>query len=301
MHYQNVIKYLRPVTSYAAAALAATIFIKGDINIGSDIRIPPVIEAEAMHVPDIDQEEIEQVEVHEELVEQTEIIPKTVEEEVEENEVEIIEEVVEEIVEEPIEYAVETIAVPTEKRNWSNEEIHSLIQQGYFTEEDFVYMTAVGGECFNDYEGFYAVASCVMNRIKSGRYPNVKSAVTATGQFLGYNCPVENASAYSNFCTQEVRDAAVNVLLGGESNIGDAYFFRGRVSDKDMWADPNISEFYVWGGNVFYTYADASKKTVVHNDKGETSPDYGILIYDDSNNQWQFQSGDHYVGGSYAE
>lgn len=258
MHYQNVIKYLRPTTCYVAAALAATLFMKKDITIGKEVEVPIVVEAKAMSDVVVEQEEIEQEEVHAEPVE-------------------------------------ETVIVETIRRNWSDGEIEELINQGFFTRDDFIYLTAVGGECYNDYDGFYAVASCVLNRIKSGRYSSIHEVVTATDQFLGYNDPISNWKTYNRYCTQEVKDAAVNVLLGGESNIGDCYYFRGRVNDHDMWADPNITEFYVWAGNVFYTMADSKSGNEVHNMHGEESPSHGILIYDHNQGYWNFASGERFV------
>ena len=186
------------------------------------------------------------------------------------------------------------------KRYWRDDEIDYLINQGFFTRDDYNYLTAVGGECCNDYYGFYAVASCVMNRVKSGKYSNIYETVSAYKQFLGYNDPWPNWPVYNKYLTQEVKDAAVNVLLGGESNIGDCTYFRGRVTGYDMWADPDISEFYVWGGNVFFNERDCDKRRFVHNANPTRSQYSGILIFDNSSKQWCFEFGYHFVnGGAY--
>lgn len=275
MHYHNVIKYLKATSGYVAAAMAATVFMRNDIPLMKDSGVSYVLEARAMQSEEVVVEEIEQKEVHAEPEEYTSIPTDEFVEEVEESEVTMV-------------------VANTSKRNWTDDEIAELIHQGYFTEEDFVYLTSVGQECFADYDGFYAVASCVVNRLKTGRYNSIREVVTAEAQFEGFMCPVSSFSGYAKYCTQEVKDAAVNILLGGESSVGNSYYFRGRVNGKDMWADPGISEFYVWSGNVFYTMEDDKNGCEVHNDYGEVSPANGILIFDDSEGQWAYQSGTHY-------
>lgn len=284
MHYHNVIKYLKATSGYVAAAIAATLFLRSDIPLMNDSGVPHVLEAQAMQSAEVVLEEIEQEEVHAEPEEYTSIPTAEFVEEVEESEVTMV-------------------VANTSKRNWTDDEIAELIHQGYFTEEDFIYLTSVGQECFADYDGFYAVASCVVNRLKTGIYNSIREVVTAEAQFEGFMCPVSSFSGYAKYCTQEVKDAAVNILLGGESSVGNSYYFRGRVNGKDMWADPGISEFYVWSGNVFYTMEDDKSGYEVHNDYGETSPANGILIFDNSESQWKYPSGTHYTnnGGSNAE
>lgn len=201
------------------------------------------------------------------------------------------------VVEEAVVFATEPMAVmeevipePVVKRHWGTEEIDSLINQGYFSREDFEYLCSVGRECSTDYEGFYAVASCVLNRVKSGKYDSIKTAVTAPGQFEGYR---EIGSAeYNKYKTQEVTDAAVNILLAKDSTIGDSTYFYGRVNGFDLWADASVTEFYVIGGNVFFNSANRSK---VHNQSTAVSAG-DIIIYDSSAGTWNFGSGYIYQG-----
>ena len=92
-----------------------------------------------------------------------------------------------------------------------------------------------------NYEGQLAVAACVMNRVRSGAYPNsVYSVIYASGQFTpalnGKVAAVYNNKVYDS-CYKAAQDAA-----NGKTNIGTATHFKraGR------------HEGTVVGGNVFW-------------------------------------------------
>lgn len=76
------------------------------------------------------------------------------------------------------------------------------------------------------YEGKLAVGAVVMNRVRSGAYPNTISGVIyASGQFT----PAMNgkvAKAYYNGIATESCYAAAQAAMGGATNVGDATHFR---------------------------------------------------------------------------
>ena len=86
-----------------------------------------------------------------------------------------------------------------------------------------------GGEC---YEGQLAVASVVMNRVRSGAYPNtVTDVIYASGQFSPANSTkMSNLALTGNIkasCLQAAQEA-----INGNCNVGDALHFR-RAGNKD--------------------------------------------------------------------
>lgn len=86
-----------------------------------------------------------------------------------------------------------------------------------------------GGE---SYEGQLAVASVVMNRVRSGAYPNtVTDVIYASGQFTPANSTkMSNLALTGNIkasCLQAAQEA-----INGNCNVGDALHFR-RAGNKD--------------------------------------------------------------------
>ena len=86
-----------------------------------------------------------------------------------------------------------------------------------------------GGE---SYEGQLAVASVVMNRVRSGAYPNtVTDVIYASGQFSPANSTkMSNLALTGNIkasCLQAAQEA-----INGNCNVGDALHFR-RAGNKD--------------------------------------------------------------------
>jgi len=96
-----------------------------------------------------------------------------------------------------------------------------------------------GGE---SYEGQVAVGAVVMNRVRSGAYPNsIHGVIYASGQFTpamnGKVNSVYESGKISQSCIQAAQDA-----LSGTSNIGDLTHFRRN----------NGREGIVIGNHVFY-------------------------------------------------
>lgn len=86
-----------------------------------------------------------------------------------------------------------------------------------------------GGE---SYEGQLAVASVVMNRVRSGAYPNtVTDVIYASGQFSPANSTkMSNLALTGNIkasCLQAAQES-----INGNCNVGDALHFR-RAGNKD--------------------------------------------------------------------
>lgn len=184
------------------------------------------------------------------------------------------------------------VVVPFKEHGWTISEVSDLIKDGYFSWADFNYLTAIGHESYTSYDGAYAVMCCVMNRLTTfDKYNTIQDVVTEPGQFVGFHDPFTDRKSYYNYCTPEVIDAAVNVLLGGESTIGDACYFYGKITGYDVWADEGIESFYNYGNNIFYSKGPNGES--VHNmDSSRTSRD--VLIYDSDTATWHFESGDYY-------
>ena len=163
----------------------------------------------------------------------------------------------------------------------TDQDILDDIANGLYTAEDYQYLVALGGES-SSYEGFYAVACCVRNRVNTNN-SSYKSEVTKSGQFSGYN-----PSEVGNPRNEDVKKAAVAVLRGGSSTIGNCYFFLGRYNGWDMWAESDISEFYNVGGNVYFNGWGK-----VHN-KSNAMQSGDILIWDDSAGKWLYGPGSKY-------
>lgn len=163
----------------------------------------------------------------------------------------------------------------------TDQDILDDIANGLYTAEDYQYLVALGGES-SSYEGFYAVACCVRNRVNTNN-SSYKSEVTKSGQFSGYN-----PSEVGNPRNDDVKKAAVAVLRGGSSTIGNCYFFLGRYNGWDMWAESDISEFYNVGGNVYFNGWGK-----VHN-KSNAMQSGDILIWDDSAGKWLYGPGSKY-------
>lgn len=161
------------------------------------------------------------------------------------------------------------------------------VAAGLYTLEDYNYLVACGGEDPSSYEGFYAVACCIRNRVQaSGK--SYRQVVSHPGQFQGYD-PAEVGRPRNDY----VKTAAIAVLRGGPSSVGSSQYFFGRIQGYDIWAESDVPEFYVWGSdsnlkNVFYT-----EYGKLHNWKSNKSAG-AIIIYDNTSHTWNFKDGDAY-------
>lgn len=101
-----------------------------------------------------------------------------------------------------------------------------------------------GGE---SYEGKLAVASVVMNRVNSSRYPNTISGVIyQSGQFPGaHNGLVAKviAKGVKSSCMEAAKDA-----IAGKNNIGDYLHF----NNKNAVNTSNKSSYTIIGNQCFY-------------------------------------------------
>ncbi len=140
----------------------------------------------------------------------------------------------------------ETMAEIAERRRQEEEARQALIKQQMAMQSDenlerllgALIQCEAGGE---PYEGMLAVGAVVMNRVRSGAYPNtVYDVIFASGQFT----PAKSGSltrVYNKgpkaICIQAAKEA-----LGGYSNVGDMTHFRRK----------GTKEGYVIGNHVFY-------------------------------------------------
>ena len=141
----------------------------------------------------------------------------------------------------------ETIEAIRERRRKEAEEKKKLIRRNEAIAADNdtlkVLATIIWCESRGEsYEGQLAVGSVVMNRVRSGAYPNtVYDVVFASGQFS----PVKTGSfqrAYENSSANESSYKAAQEVLDGYTNVGDMTHFR-RKGNRDG---------YIIGNHVFY-------------------------------------------------
>lgn len=85
------------------------------------------------------------------------------------------------------------------------------------------------------YEGKLAVANVVLNRVKSGKYPNsIKSVIYQKGQFTvaSSGSLAKQLAKYENYSTQSqlLTIKAAKAALSGANNIGSRLYFNGYKS-----------------------------------------------------------------------
>lgn len=107
-------------------------------------------------------------------------------------------------------------------------------QAKVFADGDEIRLLAALIQCetgYQSYEGMLAVGAVVMNRVRSGAYPNtITSVIYASGQFTpalnGKVAAVYNGKV-NDACIQAAKDA-----IDGKTNVGDATHFR-RAGNHD--------------------------------------------------------------------
>lgn len=103
-------------------------------------------------------------------------------------------------------------------------------------------------EAGGNYDGCLAVANVVLNRVRSGGYPNsIAEVIYAPGQFGSVRAGALNR--YLNGGISGSARQAANDALAGVNNIGGyLHFCSGRVANVN-----SFSSYAVVGGNYFYT------------------------------------------------
>ncbi len=159
--------------------------------------------------------------------------------------------------------------------------------------EDWRYLVSVGHES-TSYEGFYAVASSVRNRVQQ-QNKSYRQIVTAANQYQGYSSanigkPINN----------DVDRAAMDILKGGVSSVKDYTMFFGRIGKNDIWyeADKCGSNIPIIAApsdnlhNVFYKSFGS-----VHNAKSTKTKD-AVILYDGVTGKWNFAGTKYTPSGS---
>lgn len=168
---------------------------------------------------------------------------------------------------------------PPPTGNITDQSVLDDISKGLYTAEDYNYLVALGGES-SSYQGFYAVACSVRNRVQASG-TSYKAVITAKGQYAGFN-----TSEIGNPRNDNVKKAAVAVLRGSASTVGSAQYFFGRVNGYDMWAESSkCITFSNIGNNIFYAPYGS-----VHNKKASKTSD-AVIIFDNSSKKWVYPSG----------
>ena len=116
--------------------------------------------------------------------------------------------------------------------------------------EDEIYLMAAcvameGGD--DSYEDQLAVASCIVNRVKSEKWgKTISDVIYADGQFPGASSGLLDkylAKGPSKSCIKATKDA-----LSGSNNIGDYLYFKSAKHASTG----SYSSYKIVGGNCFY-------------------------------------------------
>lgn len=141
----------------------------------------------------------------------------------------------------------ETMEAINERKRKEEEEKKKLVRQNEAIEADGdtlkMLATIIWCEARGEsYDGQLAVGSVVMNRVRSGAYPNtVYDVIFASGQFS----PVKTGSfqkAYANDSANASCYQAAQQVLDGYTNVADMTHFKRKGS----------KEGYIIGNHVFY-------------------------------------------------
>lgn len=176
---------------------------------------------------------------------------------------------------------------------YTTADIQRDVANGLYTQEDYDYLVAIGGES-KTYEGFYAVASSVRNRVNAyGRsYKSIVSQqYTDSEGKVHKQYSAYNTSRIGNPENTDINRAAIDILRGAPSSVSGCRDFFGRIKDYDMWADAGVEEFYNVGGNIFYNNLGDNKRA--HN-KAPNIPADAIMIYNNATSTWVYKSGEGY-------
>ncbi|MBC8531226.1 cell wall hydrolase [Gehongia tenuis] len=101
------------------------------------------------------------------------------------------------------------------------------------------------------YEGKVAVGNVVMNRVKSGIFPNTVYGVVFqyTGSVPQFS-PVANGTIYNTPQAESVR--AAEAAYGGVSVVGDCKYFFNPSKAKGTWIVNNCSFYKMIANHAFY-------------------------------------------------
>ena len=105
-------------------------------------------------------------------------------------------------------------------------------------------------EAGNSYKPCLAVANCVLNRVKSGRYPNtITGVIYQSGQFSGVNSGILNR--YMNNQSKASRQAVLDALAG-KNIIGSRLSFRSKSYFYSSPGLSGIKSALTIGDNTFF-------------------------------------------------
>jgi len=106
-----------------------------------------------------------------------------------------------------------------------------------------------GGE---DATGKMLVANVVMNRVRSGHFPNtVSEVVYQTHEGKAQFSPTVDGRIDAVTVSQDTVDAVARVM-NGEDASGGALFFRS-VNCSNSWFDQALNRVFEHGNHIFYT------------------------------------------------
>lgn len=169
---------------------------------------------------------------------------------------------------------------PTPPSDTSDSDIDADIAKGLYTQEDYDYLVALGGEA-TTYDGFYAVACSVRNRVRANN-SSYKAIVTSPGQYTGYN-----SSEIGKPKNDDIKKAAIAVLRGGDSTVGDYQNFFGRSGSHDIWYEANKC-----GKNIPIVIGTGAYRNVFYSKWGDchnaldTKTNDAVTLYSASEKKW---------------
>lgn len=114
-------------------------------------------------------------------------------------------------------------------------------------EKNILYRIVMAEAGCEDKKGKILVANVIINRMRSGQFPNtVEGVVFAKGQFS----PVASGSYYRVKPTASVREAVERALLGEDYSKGALYFV--SKSSSSTWFRDSLTHLLTHGDHLFY-------------------------------------------------
>ena len=180
---------------------------------------------------------------------------ETVNETEEQTEVEVVNEtepVIEPDTEEVTEQATEQ---ETELQTEAEETYEYTCVDFDISEDDYYWLTKIVEAEAGDQDeiGRILVTNVIINRVRSGRFPNNITSVIFQNNGRTYQFePVKNERIY-DACPSETTIACVDRALNGEDYSDGALFFTMKTSSYS-WFNTELTFLFVHGDHYFYTY-----------------------------------------------
>ena len=145
------------------------------------------------------------------------------------------------------------------KVNTENQAVEAVNQGNMIklsSEEKNILLRIVEAEATGeDIEGKMLVANVVLNRVKSGKFPDTVEQVVFQNNGRVYQfSPIRDGRYYDVRISKETKQAVEKVLKGHDKSQGALYFMsRGRADSSNVrWFDNKLTRLFKYGTHEFY-------------------------------------------------